>query len=76
MHAAANGLAVVSGGGQGGGEADGDGALLTAAEVAKRLRVSRQKVYALVADGGSPGIRVGGEWRFVWSAVWRAIGGI
>jgi excisionase family DNA binding protein len=38
--------------------------LLTAAEVAKAFRVSRQTVIRWATDGVIPAIRVGRDWRF------------
>jgi excisionase family DNA binding protein len=39
---------------------DGVGVLLGAAEVARRLGVSRQTVYRLVREGSLPAVRLGG----------------
>ena len=38
--------------------------LLTAAEVAKFLKLHVETVYALIAQQGLPAARVGGRWRF------------
>jgi excisionase family DNA binding protein len=38
--------------------------LLTVAEVARRLRVSRATVYKLVAEGKLPHVRIGNAIRF------------
>ncbi len=49
---------------------DGDAEIMTAAEVAQLLRVSRNTVYEAVKDGTMPGvIRVGRVLRFVRSEV-------
>ncbi len=43
--------------------------ILTAAEVAKLLRVSRDTVYTLASRGELPGRRVGRTWRFPKDAI-------
>jgi excisionase family DNA binding protein len=43
--------------------------LLTVADVAHRLRLSKASVYALVADGKLPHLRIGNQIRFL-SSIW------
>lgn len=47
--------------------------LLTAAQLAERLQLTRQRIYALVRNGSLPACRVGGEWRFDWTEVLAAV---
>jgi excisionase family DNA binding protein len=42
--------------------------LLTVAEIARRLRVSRATVYKLVGEGKLPHMRIGNQIRFVGTA--------
>jgi excisionase family DNA binding protein len=39
-------------------------AVMTAAEAAAYLRISKQILYRLVRSGNLPGFKVGGDWRF------------
>jgi excisionase family DNA binding protein len=43
--------------------------LLTVADVARRLRVSKASVYKLVANGQLPHVRIGNQIRFVLGSV-------
>ena len=38
--------------------------VMTVREVAEYLKVKDRTIYRLVANGGIPGFKVGGSWRF------------
>lgn len=48
--------------------------MLTAGELAKEFRVSRDQVYRLARAGAIPGHKVGHEWRFRLSEVLEMTG--
>ncbi len=40
------------------------GDIITITNVAEYLKIKKQTVYALIAKGDIPGLKVGGSWRF------------
>lgn len=46
-----------------------DSPLLTAAELAERLKVNRRTIYRLIKEDRIPKTRIGGQWRFDWAKV-------
>ena len=47
--------------------------ILTLKEVAAYLKLAEKTAYKLAADGGLPGFKVGGSWRFKWEDIERWI---
>jgi excisionase family DNA binding protein len=43
--------------------------ILTIPEVAELLRIAEKTVYTLAQRGEIPAFKVGGQWRFSWSAI-------